>query len=319
MSETKEGKKMFFRISKLLFLILLLVKPVTAQANVTGTYLYNLSNFEGVIPYYWCRVVTDRETNEVYVLYQNNITIFNEHGMEVYRFGDDVDIGQCVDIAVDPDGSILLLSYRNSTSTVFRCNYRGDPKSEMKLQNLPADFPMFFPNRVVCRKNYLYFISLMDMRVLVTDMTGNYKDSYDLFKLCGLEEKDRQDKEIIGFTVDRDGNLFFTIPALFKVYKVSPDRQVSSFGKSGGAPGRFGVIAGIAVDEQGNILITDKLKCIVHVFDKDFKFINEFGYRGGLGPGNLASPDDIAVDGRGRIYISQSRKRGVSVFNLTYE
>ncbi len=32
--------------------------------------------------------------------------------MEIYRFGDELDVGQIVDIAVDQNGDILLLSYR---------------------------------------------------------------------------------------------------------------------------------------------------------------------------------------------------------------
>jgi hypothetical protein len=51
------------------------------------------------------------------------------------------------------------------------------------------------------------------------------------------------------------------------------------------------------------------------IFDKDFNFIREFGYRGGS-PQNLIVPNDIAVDGRDRVYVAQGRRRGVSVFAL---
>jgi hypothetical protein len=88
-----------------------------------------------------------------------------------------------------------------------------------------------------------------------------------------------------------------------------------SFGRPGSSPGRFGVIAGVATDDSGNILVTDKLKCVVMVFDKGFTFLDEFGYRG-TRPENLIVPDDIAVDRKGRVYITQGRRRGVSVFAL---
>jgi hypothetical protein len=52
------------------------------------------------------------------------------------------------------------------------------------------------------------------------------------------------------------------------------------------------------------------------VFDKDFNFLIEFGYRGAK-PENLITPDDIAVDQRDHVYVSQGRNRGVSVFALT--
>ena len=164
----------------------------------------------------------------------------------------------------------------------------------------------------------VYFFSNPDMKAIITDKNGNFKEGYDLALLAGIDEKDKPDTEIIGFSVDKEGNLLFTIPVLFKVYKITPDRQVFSFGKPGGAPGKFGILAGIVSDDQGNILITDKLKCIVGVYDKNFNFINAFGYRG-LGPENLIAPDDIAIDRKDRIYVSQARKRGVSVFKLTYD
>lgn len=52
---------------------------------------------------------------------------------------------------------------------------------------------------------------------------------------------------------------------------------MTSFGRSGSAAGRFGVIAGIAVDRQGRVIVADKLKSVVMVFDKDFTFLSEFG------------------------------------------
>jgi DNA-binding beta-propeller fold protein YncE len=104
---------------------------------------------------------------------------------------------------------------------------------------------------------------------------------------------------------------------LFKAYILSPDGKLNWFGKPGGAPGRFNVVAGIVEDSKGNYVIADKLKCAILVFDKKFNFMTEFGYRG-FRPENLIVPDDIAIDKNDRIYVTQARKRGVSVFKLDY-
>jgi len=93
---------------------------------------------------------------------------------------------------------------------------------------------------------------------------------------------------------------------------------VRSFGKRGSSPGRFGVPAAITYDNKGNLLVTDKLRSVVIIFDKKFKFLKEFGFRG-LAPGNLVVPHDIAVDNRDRAYVSQLRGRGVSVYQLRYD
>jgi streptogramin lyase len=74
-------------------------------------------------------------------------------------------------------------------------------------------------------------------------------------------------------------------------------------------------VAGIASDSRGNLFVADKLKSAIMVFDKEFNFLTEFGYRG-LKPGNLIVPDDVAIDRRDRVYVSQARKRGVSVFAI---
>ena len=119
-----------------------------------------------------------------------------------------------------------------------------------------------------------------------------------------------------GFTVDGEGNIFFTVPVLFRVFKFSPDRKMASFGRPGSAPGRFGIVSGIVTDSRGNLLVADKLRCVVMAFDKGFNFLGEFGYRG-TRPENLVVPDDLAIDTKDRIYVSQGRRRGVSVFALS--
>jgi DNA-binding beta-propeller fold protein YncE len=294
--------------------------PAKSQA-VKGTFIYNLSSFTGTIPYMWSRVVADKTRSEIYVLYQNTLRIFNESGMEIYRFGDDLDLGQVVDIAVDENGDIFLLAYKQSggdlTGEIIHCNFRGEPKGRVDLRKMPGEFSNFFPNRMVYREGDFYLASLMGLKVVIADHDGNFKKGYDLFPLLELEEKDRGNVEMIGFSVDREGNILFTVPVLFKACILSPDGKLTSFGRPGSASGRFNVIAGIARDSKGNYLVVDKLKCAVMVFDKSFKFITQFSERG-YKPGYLIAPDDIAIDNGDRIYVTQTARRGVSVFKLTY-
>jgi len=306
-------------ISLVLFLtgILLLGHSTYSLGSVKSNFLYALSDFTGPIPYNWARVSVDEGRNEVYVLYQNTLRIFNDAGMEVHRFGDDLDLGQIVDVAVEPSGDILLLAYKQSGGEIIHCNYRGVPKSTFKLSDLPNEFSKFTPNRMIYRDGNLYFISLSEMRIVITDNQGIFKKGYDLIPLLEREEKDRGNMEVIGFSVDREGNILFTVPTLFKACILSPEGKIHWFGRPGSVSGKFNIVAGITRDSKGNYLVVDKLKCAVMVFDKDFKFLTQFGYRG-LKPGNLIAPDDIAIDKNDRIYVTQSRKRGVSVFKLTY-
>ena len=307
-------------ILTLIGLLALSFETVKAQP-VKGAYIYNLSNFTGSIPYGWSRVVSDRERNEVYVLFQNTIRVFNESGMEIYRFGDDLELGHIVDVAVDKNGDIFLLAYKQSEGQpvggIIQCNYRGEPKSEIGLKNLPSQFSKFLPNRMVCQGGDFYLASSTGMNIVVTDYRGNFKEGYDLLSLLELEEKDRGNLEILGFSLDREGNILFTVPTLFRACILSPDGKLNWFGKPGSAAGRFNIPAGIVRDSKGNYLVVDKLKCAVMVFDKDFKFLSQFSERG-YKPGYLIAPDEIAIDNGDRIYVTQVVRKGVSVFKLTY-
>jgi hypothetical protein len=169
---------------------------------------------------------------------------------------------------------------------------------------------------MIYQKGDLYFVSLMGLRTVITDSEGNFKKTYDLFSLLELEEKHRGNVEITGFSVDDGGNILLTVAVLFKAYILSLDGNLTSFGRPGGAPGRFNVVAGIVRDSKGNYLIADKLKSAVMIFDSKLNFVTQFGYRGSK-PGNLVAPNDIAIDKQDRIFVNQANKRGVSVFKIT--
>lgn len=288
----------------------------TAFAQLRATYLYSLASFSGTLPYDSVRVRVDRNTNEVYVVYQNLIRIFNPSGMEIFAFGDDLDLGHIVDAAVDGNGDIILLSYKDARPLVTRCNFRGVPIGPLEIRNLPEGRSLH-ANRLIYRDGLFYFVSLSAFTVTVTDTAGQFQKHIDFPSVMDRDQRPKNESEMAGFAADREGNLYFTVATAFKVYKLSSDGKLTSFGRSGGAPGRFGVLGGIDIDSRGNLLVTDKLKSVVIVFDKEFKFLAEFGYRGAR-PENLIAPDDLAVDGRDRLYVSQARRRGVSVFALDY-
>ncbi len=311
----------------LIAIAFLVLSSGTAKAQaVKGTFLYSLSSFTGAIPYNWVELAIDRDKNEVYVCdgSDRSVRIFNENGMEVYNFGEDSDLGNIniTHLAVDKDGNILLLSYkwevRGTSYSIIRCNFRGEVISRFEPQNLPSDFSGFLPIRIIYREDRLYLVDKSQMKVVVTDMSGAYLKGYDLAALIRLDEKKRAQTGIAGFSVDKEGNILFTIPVLFQAYKLSPDRKIAAFGQRGSAPGRFNIVGGIVSDDKGYLYLTDTLRCVVMVFDKDFKFLKEFGYRG-FGPGNLIAPMELTVDNRDRIYVSQSARRGVSVFQVKYD
>ena len=289
------------------------------MAVVETDFLYNLSNFSGPVPFDKANIFVDKARNEIYVgdPRGSGIRIFDKNGMEIYRFGDDGSLGLVVDVVVKKDGGILVLSKRGSTSAIIVCNFRGERLSELKLKNLPGDFSNFSADRMAYRQGRLYLLSSSSMRIVVTDTDGLFWKGYDIASLLEVEEKKRGETDISGFSVDREGNMLLTVPVFFAAYRLSPDGKIKGFGRPGSAPGRFNIVGGIVADDRGNIYVADQLKSAVIVFDKNFEFLKEFGYRG-LRPDNLIGPMNLVLDSRNRLYVSQRRSRGISVFQITH-
>ena len=291
-----------------------------AMAEVEATFLYTLSDFNGLIPYNWVNISVDEERNEVYVTDRKNrdIAIFNELGMEIYRFADDGSLGTVIDAAAEKDGHILVLSRRSSITSIILCNFRGEPLAELELKKFPPEFSGFSPDRLVYQQELLYLLDTSSMKIAVTDNNGLFRKGYDVGPLVGVEKDKLAITGMEGFSVDPRGNMLFTIPVKFSAYRLSPDGEITGFGRPGGGPGRFNVVGGIVADDRGYYYVADRLKSAVLIFDKDFQFQGQFGYRGSR-PDNLIGPKNLALDGEGRLYVSQLRSRGVSVFKITYK
>jgi DNA-binding beta-propeller fold protein YncE len=308
-------------LSAILFFAFLFIygEPCSAELK-EAQYLYNLSNFSGVVSYSWAGLAVDDKNNEIYVIHSNEVDIYNDSGMKVYSFGNDEGLNGVVhDVAIAGDGSMfLLMTQVRDNFSIIHCNYRGEPISEVKFRNFPSWFSNFTAGRIVYRAGNLYMADLLGLKkVVITNSNGFYKDSYDMNDILNLKEYEKKpghELEIVGFNVDEEGNMLMTVPTIFRAFKVSPDRSVQSFGEAGSLPGQFNIVGGIASDEEGNYYVADTLKSTVMVYDKDFKFLMEFGHRG-IQPGSLIAPKNLVI-AHGNVYVSQARDRGVSVFKI---
>lgn len=290
------------------------------EGTVASSYLYTLSNFTGIYPVSSAKIDVDESQNEIYVVTSTKVKIFNGDGMEIYGFNEGGELGMVVDVAVDgKTGDIFVLSSRDGRIDLIRCNYRGEPVSTVELKNLPPEFSGFAPTRLAVLDGSFYLASTEDMKVVVTDNAGLFKKGYDIASLIteDLSEKEKQDVGLTGFSVDKQGNILFTNAVIARAFRLSSDGQMRSFGIRGSTAGKFGIPGDIVADATGNyLLVADTLRCVVMIFDNDFKFHAEFGLYGSM-PGNLVGPMHVAVDGKNRLYVSQLRNRGVNVYQLS--
>jgi sugar lactone lactonase YvrE len=326
---------MAIRTLKISLLALLMALPVNlAFAGLEASYRYSLSNFSGPVLSHWAQLAVDHERNEIYALHQrkNDIRIFDEHGMEIFVFGDG--FPTAADIAIGDDGDIFILTTGFETATVHLLDYRGEPVASVPLQGVPAAYSKFVADRLVHRNGSLYLVDSGAMKVIVVDEAGRFEKGYDLdrevkpfvprddvqreLSISDWRKRQLENIELNGFTVDEQGNLLFTVPVLFSAFRLSPRGVLEVFGKSGSGKGKFGVASGIATDDDGYIYVSDRLRCVVMVFDHDLRYQTEFGYRGDQ-PSNLIVPDDLAVDSNGNVYVGQAANRGVSVFKVVHQ
>jgi DNA-binding beta-propeller fold protein YncE len=278
-------------------------------------YLHNLATLTGQVRLNGLGLSYDPAGRELFAIGYGGVRVFNSAGVETYQFGySDDETGFVTDVAALEDGDLVLLTYRERDFALLRANFRGEIQETLKLTGVPPEFPEDFrPTSLAYARGRIYLADRPGMRVLVVDERGRTLAAHDLAAVLGQEAK-RQDLGLSGFAVDQEGNLLFTIASLFKAYLYAPGGEARSFGTPGSAPGKFNVVSGIAADDRGHLFVVDSLKCAVLVFDRDFKFLGEFGYRGHA-PGRLIAPSGVAV-GQGRVYVAQYGGRGVTVYQV---
>jgi DNA-binding beta-propeller fold protein YncE len=134
----------------------------------------------------------------------------------------------------------------------------------------------------------------------------------------------------VGLAIDTANRLLYVVDTqqdqvvVYDADSLKLLRRIGTGGKNHflTTPGDFGAPQGVAVDQDGNVYVTDTLNNRVEIFDADGNFISLFGKHGD-GPGTFARPKGIAVDGDGHIWVADEMTDRLQVFNrdgqlLTY-
>jgi hypothetical protein len=299
------------------------VCAAAASGPIGVGHLYELSDFTGTIPYTDATVVADPAHDEAYTLFANDIRVFNGTGMQIFAFSQDGTKGQIVDLAVDDRGDLLTLTYApvgpdgRAPWTLARADYRGRPLGPVAL-TIPDGLRTFNPNRLVLRAGTIWLASTTQMIAASFGTDGASLRTIDLAEVAGVAPADRDSVGIRGFDVDASGSVLFAVPTLFRVYVVAADGTTRSFGKVGSAAGNFGIVAGVASDGRGDIIVSDRLRNVVMVFDEEFRFIREFGQEQNA-KNRVVRPGSLAIGAGGKLYVSQLGNRGIAVFAINPE
>jgi DNA-binding beta-propeller fold protein YncE len=94
-----------------------------------------------------------------------------------------------------------------------------------------------------------------------------------------------------------------------RVHKFSAEGTLlRSWGEPGKGPGQFVVPHGIAVDQEGRVLVVDRHNDRIQIFDQDGRYLTEWG--------DLMWPTGIFIDADQTVYVSELTRPGISVFDI---
>ena len=170
----------------------------------------------------------------------------------------------------------------------------------------------------------VYVADGFNHRIQKFDQDGNYVASIGSSSNQAPNPPNGQFNEPWGVAVAPDGSIVAADTWNHRIQIFNSDgsfqRAWGTLGDTGGqaigSEGSFYGPRGVAVDKDGRIYVADTGNKRIQVFDKDGKFINQFG-GGGLDQGRLDEPVGVAVDAQGNIVVADTWNGRVQIFDQT--
>jgi len=110
-----------------------------------------------------------------------------------------------------------------------------------------------------------------------------------------------------GLAVAEDGRVFVSDGDNRRIQVFDEDGKFQAFVDTSGVP------RGIAIDEEQRLYVVDAIAHTIDIYDLKGERLTQFGSQG-FGPGQFNYPNDIALDARGRIYVSDRDNNQVQVW-----
>ena len=130
----------------------------------------------------------------------------------------------------------------------------------------------------------------------------------------------------LGLAIDTERRLLYVVDTkqdvvlVYDADNLKPLRKIGTPGKKHTltGPGEFSLPTNIALDQDGNVYVTDSLNFRVEIFDADGNFVSQFGQHCDA-IGCFERPKGIAVDSDGHIWVVDSNLALVEIFNRAGE
>jgi DNA-binding beta-propeller fold protein YncE len=264
------------------------------------------------------RVRQDHRTGEFYLLDtgHNRVVILNSQGNYLFEFANQDKLQSPIDIAVDDQGRMYILSMLVNGSSIQVFDYNGDYLYPFVIQGGPDSDSLAIGSLVIKDQDRMFLTDELGGRIITCNLSGDYVNEFPIFQ----DLKDNLRREQMLGAIHLDGDLIYIpLPMLGSVYCYNTQGSlVTVVGQSGAGYGELSFPLAVSTDLNHNVLVLDKHRHTVVSYDSTGRVNGEFG---GMGkdPGWFYHPIDIMVDARNRVWVTQGFNNMVQVLQLPAE
>ncbi len=224
-------------------------------------------------------------------------------------------------IAIDRDGSILLIEELGQRLIKLDPNgsflwSKGAPGVDMGGDNDHFSWPR---GVAVDNNSNIYIADGWNNRVQIFNSNGVYQAT------LGSSNSGTGDYDfnwVSGIAVDNNGTIYVADGYNHRVQVYSSNRvyiaTIGVTGVSGSDNSHFNEPQSIETDAARNIYVLDSRNCRVQKYNSNRIYQMTFGTTGNCdGLTNLGHPEDVTVDGQGRVYVSEWDNNAVKIYDVS--
>jgi sugar lactone lactonase YvrE len=262
-------------------------------------------------------VTADLHTGEVFVCDArlNRILVFDTEGLFVYEMPGGDAFSSPLDLAVDPQGHLIVAAGREGHSAVVELDFDGLFLREVGLSKLPAGLEPPRVNSLAISPDgqRLYLLDSANLRVWITNRSGEMLTSVEL--TAGLSPKEA--RAIIPGQVDVYGDtLLVAVPSFSQIQLYDLDgRPRKTLGIKGTAMCTLGfpTAAALAVGGDELVIVDQQRMLVLRWSVASNRCLGEYIGLGDL-PGYLYYPMDLALDRSGQLFVAQGFEGRVQMY-----
>jgi hypothetical protein len=236
------------------------------------------------------------------------LDVFDRAGFHRFRTDATSGISLPLGACIDANGDFVFTDTSSGTGrTIRRLNFLGEPLEYEP--EIPRE--SWTPGHLSLAANGDYLA--VDRSALLT----RHDPGGALVWAHQLVDEDWEGRDLLGRPVEApDGTILVPGATLGRVVLVTADgKPGGGFGLPGTKRGEMAFPMAVAVGPQGDVLVLDRMRHKVLLYDPAYEFVDEFG-RLGYRPGDLYYPLAMVAAPDGRVFISQGFEGRVQIYRL---